>query len=113
MQRGHILGVTAVAAAELARQAAFAGTPGLMHIDLVHDTSGQGWQYIRIRPGKHSGVPLARVDGVTLFAPQDQIEIFAGLSLSYFGDLSGGGFLISSPVGTEGSACGSGFRYIN
>ncbi|MEX1316608.1 MAG: AIR synthase, partial [Synechococcaceae cyanobacterium] len=35
MPKGHSLRLTAAAAAELGRQAAVAGTPGLMHVDLV------------------------------------------------------------------------------
>ena len=38
MIRGHNLRITTAAAAELSRQAAVAGTPGLMHLDLVEGT---------------------------------------------------------------------------
>ena len=47
MPKGHSLRLTAAAAAELGRQAAVAGTPGLMHIDLI-DGSCERW-VIRIR----------------------------------------------------------------
>ncbi len=113
MQRGHLLSITPIAGAELCRQAAFAGTPGSMHLDLVTDTCDEGWLHIRLRPGKYSGVPIARTDGVTVYVPQEQLEIFKGLHLSYFGDLSGGGFLITVPVGSEGCACGAGFRSLS
>ena len=104
--------VTQAAAAELVRQAAFGGTPGLMQIDLLEDSCQEGWLHIRLRPGSNDGVPLSRTDGVTLFAKRDQMPLFAGLRLNYFGDLSGGGFLISTPEGAESCACGSGFRFL-
>ena len=110
MQNGPGLTISATAVAELNRQAAFTGSSGVMHIDFLDDKCGEGWKFIRIRPGKNDGVPIARADGITLYAPQDQILLFLGLKLNYFGDLSGGGFLISTPKGTEASPCGSGFR---
>ena len=110
MRNGPGLTISATAVAELNRQAAFAGTPGVMHIDFLADKSREGWKFIRIRPGKNDGVPIARADGITLFTPQNQILLFQGLKLNYFGDLSGGGFLISTPQGAEASPCGSGFR---
>ena len=113
MQNGPGLTISATAVAELNRQAAFSGTPGVMHIDLLDDRCGEGWKFIRIRPGINGGIPIARADGVTLYAPIDQIVLFQGLKLNYFGDLSGGGFLISTPQGAEPSPCGSGFRKIS
>ena len=104
------LTITKSATAELLRQSAFGGTPGEMHIDLLPDGFGEGWLYIRLRPGKLTGIPLTRTDGITLFAPSEQISLLRDLTLDYFGDLSGGGFLISTPKGAETSVCGSGFR---
>ena len=57
MPKGHSLRLTAAAAAELGRQAAVAGTPGVMHIDLI-DGSCERW-VIRIRPGHLAGVAMA------------------------------------------------------
>ena len=54
MPKGHSLRLTAAAAAELGRQAAVAGTPGMMHLDLM-DGSCERW-VIRIRPGHLAGV---------------------------------------------------------
>tara|TARA_B100000965_G_scaffold217303_1_gene181895 strand:+ start:58 stop:408 length:351 start_codon:yes stop_codon:yes gene_type:complete len=113
MNNGPGLIISASAVAELNRQAAFNGTPGVMHIDLLDDKCGEGWKFIRIRPGANDGVPIARADGITLYASRDQIQLFKGLKLSYFGDLSGGGFLISAPRGAESSPCGSGFRKLS
>ena len=110
MSKGLSLTITPNAASELGRQASFAGTSGKMHIDLLQDPCGEGWRHIRLQPGSLNGVPIARTDGLTLYAPSNQIHLFKGLILNYYGDLSGGGFLISSPEGFESCACGSGFR---
>ena len=112
MENGPRLGITPTAAAELVRQAALAGKPGLMHLDLIKATCDEGWLYIRLQPGECGGVPLARADGITLFAPAGQFHLLSGLILNYYGDLSGGGFLISVPEGAEATACGGGFRFI-
>tara|TARA_Y100001968_G_C19112172_1_gene597747 strand:- start:347 stop:685 length:339 start_codon:yes stop_codon:yes gene_type:complete len=105
------LTISNAAAAELVRQSAFGGTPGEMFIELMPDGFGEGWLFIRIQPGKKAGTPIARADGVTLFAPEDQICYLGGLHLHYYGDLGGGGFLISTPEGAERSSCGSGFKF--
>ena len=112
MQKGLSLSITPSAAAELGRQAAFAGSPGVMHLDLVEDTCLEGWLHIRLQPGLNNGVPVARADGITLFAPVEQLAFLKGLKLNYCGDLSGGGFLISPPDASECCACGSGFRFL-
>jgi len=113
MQKGMSLSITSTAAAELGRQAAFAGNPGVMHLDLLEDTCEEGWLHIRLQPGEHNGVPVARTDGVTLYAPVEQLTLLKGLRLNYYGDLSGGGFLITPPEGAECCACGSGFRSLS
>lgn len=107
MPRGLTVQLTAAAAAELGRQAAVAGTPGLMHLDLVEGTCEQ-W-VIRLRPGHLAGTPVARADGLTLHAPADQLGQLAGLSLDYRGDLSGGGFLIRPGEGVACCPCGAAF----
>jgi len=106
--RGHSLRITAAAAAELCRQAAVAGTPGLMHLDLL-DGRCAAWT-IRLRPGHFAGIPLARADGITLYAPADQVALLNGLLLDYRGDLSGGSFLVRSGDGVTGCACGASFN---
>ena len=112
MQRGQTLRITSAAASELCRQASLAGSPGIMHLDLLEDTCDQGWLHIRLSPGISNGIPVARTDGVTLYAPSEQVSLLQGLSLNYYGDLSGGGFLISAPHGAEGCVCGAGFRFL-
>ena len=112
MQKALSMSITPTAAAELGRQAAFAGTPGAMYLDLLEDTCREGWFHIRLQPGELNGVPVARADGVTLYAPAEQLDLLKGLKLNYYGDLSGGGFLISTPEGAEGCGCGAGFKFI-
>ncbi|WP_320666738.1 AIR synthase [Prochlorococcus sp. MIT 1307] len=112
MKKGISLIITSSAAAELGRQASFAGQPGAMHLDLLEDTCDEGWLHIRLQPGQNNGIPVARTDGVTLYAPVEQLDLLKGLRLNYYGDLSGGGFLISPPEGSECCACGAGFRLL-
>jgi Fe-S cluster assembly iron-binding protein IscA len=107
MTRGQSLRLTAAAAAELGRQAAVAGTPGMMHLDLV-EGGCERWT-IRLRPGHLAGVPVARADGVTVYAPQQQLAQLGGLSLDYKGDLSGGGFVVRPPEGLRSCVCGAAF----
>jgi Fe-S cluster assembly iron-binding protein IscA len=107
MPRGLTLRLSTAAAAELGRQAAVAGTPGLMHLELL-EGSCERW-VIQIRPGHLSGVPIARADGITLHAPAGQQALLAGLQLDYRGDLSGGGFLIRSCEGVVCCPCGAAF----
>ncbi len=107
MPRGQCLRLTAAAAAELCRQAAVAGTPGMMHIDLLPGTCEQ-W-VIRLRAGHLAGQPVARADGVTLYAPSHQQELLAGLQLDHRGDLSGAGFVMRAAEGMRACACGAAF----
>ena len=101
------LRLTAAAAAELGRQAAVAGTPGKMHLDVIPGECAQ--HIIRIRPGHLAGIAIARADGITLHAPQGQVGILKNLYLDYRGDLSGGGFQIRAAKGIEPCACGGAF----
>ena len=107
MTKGQSLHITAAAAAELGRQAAVAGTPGMMHLDLI-EGGCERWT-IRLRPGHLAGVPIARADGVTVYAPEQQWPHLCGVCLDYRGDLSGGGFLVHPPEGQSSCACGAAF----
>ena len=84
-----------------------AGTPGMMHIDLLEGSCEQ-W-VIRLRAGHLAGTPVARADGITLYAPPGQQNLLAGLQLDHRGDLSGAGFLIRTPEGMRSCACGAAF----
>ena len=52
MQNGSGLKISATAVAELNRQAAFTGTPGVMHIDLLDDKSERGGNSSELGRGK-------------------------------------------------------------
>ena len=105
--RGQTLRLTSAAAAELCRQAAVAGTPGMMHLDLLAGTCEQ-W-VLRLRAGHLAGSPVARADGITLYAPSHQQDLLAGLQLDYRGDLSGAGFVMRGGEGIRSCACGAAF----
>ena len=105
--------ITNPAAAELSRQASFAGTPGEMYIDLIKDTDNDGWLHIKLTPGTSDGSPISRTQGVTLYADAKKFKYFKGISLDYYSDLSGGGFLISTPKNTIRCSCGSGFKLLD
>lgn len=104
---GANLTITAAAAAELGRQAAVAGTPGQMHLELVSGSCED--HVIRLQPGAMAGLPIARADGITLHAPAAQVQALEGLCLDYRGDLSGGGFLVTARSGIRCCPCGSAF----
>ena len=92
------LAISQSAASELSRQASFGGSPGEMSIDLVEDKNcSEGWLHIKLRPGICNGSPISRTEGVTLYADVKKFNLLKDLKLDYYGDLSGGGFLISTP----------------
>jgi len=92
------LSISQKAASELSRQASFGGSPGEMSIDLVEDKKcSEGWMHIKLMPGTCNGSPISRTEGVTLFADAKKFNLLKDLKLDYYGDLSGGGFLISTP----------------
>ena len=107
MTKGQSLHLSAAASAELGRQAAVAGTPGMMHLDLI-EGGCERWT-IRLRPGQLTGVPVGRADGITVYAPEQQQGLLCGLRLDYRSDLSGGGFLVFPPEGLVSCACGAAF----
>jgi len=104
--------ISQYAAAELSRQASFAGTPGEMFIDLINDIDDEGWLHIKISPSSCNGCPISRTEGITLFANPDKFKLFKGLKLDYYSDLSGGGFLISNPFNSTRCSCGAGFKLL-
>jgi len=106
------LSISQYATAELSRQASFAGTPGEMYIDLIEDLNDEGWLHIKLIPGIHNGLPIARTEGITLYADLVKFKILKGLYLDYYSDLSGGGFLISAPENSIRCSCGSGFKLL-
>ncbi len=90
------LSISQSAASELSRQASFGGSPGEMSIDLVEDKNcSEGWMHIKLRPGTVK-----------------KFNLLKDLKLDYYGDLSGGGFLISTPKNAKRCSCGSGFKLL-
>ena len=106
------LTISQSAAAELSRQASFAGTPGSMFIDFVEDLNDEGWLHLNLKPGICDGLPISRTEGITLYAEVSKFKLFRGLNLDYYSDLSGGGFLISTPHNACRCSCGSGFKLL-
>ena len=107
------LSISQSAASELSRQASFAGCPGEMSIDLVEDKNcSEGWLHIKLSPGSTNGTPISRKEGITLYADKKKINLLKDLKLDYYGDLSGGGFLITPPKNAKRCSCGSGFRLL-
>ena len=92
------LSISQTAASELSRQASFGGSPGEMFIDLIKDDIGsEGWIHIKLKPGICNGSPISRTEGITLYADTKKFSLLKDLKLDYYSDLSGGGFLISTP----------------
>ena len=107
------LSISQSAASELSRQASFGGSPGEMSIDLVEDKNcSEGWMHIKLRPGTCNGSPISRTEGVSLYADVKKFNLLKDLKLDYYGDLSGGGFLISTPKNAKRCSCGSGFKLL-
>ena len=104
------LSISQTAASELSRQASFGGSPGEMSIALISDE--EGWMHIKLKPGTCNGSPISRTEGITLYADTKKFSLLKNLKLDYYSDLSGGGFLISTPKNAKRCACGSGFKLL-
>tara|TARA_B100001287_G_C22564492_1_gene473119 strand:- start:415 stop:756 length:342 start_codon:yes stop_codon:yes gene_type:complete len=104
--------VTNSASSELLRQSISRGSPGKVYVHLQPDKFEEGWMFLRVNACDKSGIPIARTDGLTVFAPESQKSLFDELTIDHYQDLTGGGFLISTPTGAEKSTCGSGFKFI-
>ena len=106
------LTITKTASNELLRQSIYRGTPGDIFLYLQPDNLDEGWMFLRVDVWKKSGIPIARTDGLTVYAPESQKTLLNELTLDHYQDLTGGGFLISAPKGATKSSCGSGFKFI-
>ena len=107
-----MLNVKNSASSELLRQSISRGSPGKVYVHLQPDKFEEGWMFLRVSAWDNCGIPIARTDGLTIYAPESQKNLFDGLTLDHYQDLTGGGFLISTPAGAEKSTCGSGFKFI-
>ena len=105
------LTITRAASNELLRQSIYRGTPGEIFLYLQSDNLDDGWMFLRVNVLGKSGVPIARTDGLTVYATESQKSLLDELTLDHYQDLTGGGFLISTPKGATKSSCGSGFKF--
>ena len=108
-----MLVVTNSASSELIRQSISRGSPGEVYVHLQPDKFEEGWMFLRVSAWNNSGIPIARTDGLTVYVLESQKNLFDGLTVDHYQDLTGGGFLITAPTGAEKSTCGSGFKFIN
>ena len=104
--------ITNSASSELLRQSISRGSPGEVFVHLQPDKFEEGWMFLRVSSREKSGIPIARTNGLTVYAPESQKSLLDGLTIDHYQDLTGGGFLISTPVGAEKSTCGSGFKFV-
>ena len=102
--------ITNSASSELLRQSISRGSPGKVYVQLQPDKFEEGWMFLRVSAWDKSGIPIARTNGLTVYAPESQKGLLDGLTIDHYQDLTGGGFLISTPIGSEKSTCGSGFK---
>ncbi|KKZ15200.1 MAG: hypothetical protein TH68_01695 [Candidatus Synechococcus spongiarum 142] len=99
--------ITPQAAAELSRQAALTSRPGVASLEL-QPGGCQGWALI-IRAGVVVGDPMARTDGITLWAHQDTVNQLESMHLDHHHDLRGGGFILRGPKDVQFCTCGVSF----
>ena len=84
-----------------------------MSIDLVKDKHcSEGWMHIKLRPRTCDGSPVLRTEGITFYADVKKFNLLKDLKLDYYGDLSCGGFLISTPKNAMRYSSGSGFKLL-
>ena len=104
--------ITNAASSELLRQSIYRGTPGKIFLYLQKDNLDVEWMFLKVNIWQESGIPIARTDGLTVYAPDYQKSLLDDLTLDHYQDLTGGGFLVSAPKGAIKSSCGSGFKFI-
>ena len=99
--------ITSQAAAELSRQAALTSRPGVASLDL-QPGGCQSWVLV-IRAGVAVGEPMARADGMTLWAHRDATRQLESMQLDHHHDLRGGGFILRGPKDVQFCTCGIAF----
>ena len=99
--------ITPQAAAELGRQAALTSRPGVASLEL-QPGGCRSWVLI-IRAGVVVGEPMARTDGITLWASRDTLNQLESMNLDHHHDLRGGGFILRGPEDVEFCTCGISF----
>ena len=87
--------------------------PEEMLIDLVDDKNcSDVWMHITLRSVTCNASPISRTEGVTLYEYVKNFNLLKDLKLDYYGDLSSGGFLISTPKNAELYSFGSGSKLL-
>ena len=99
--------ITPQAAAELGRQAALTPCPGVASLDL--QPGGCQSRVLVIRAGVAVGEPMARGDGMTLWAHRDTARQLESMQLDHHHDLRGGGFILRGPKDVRFCTCGIAF----
>ncbi len=99
--------ITPQAAAELSRLAALTARPGVASLELQLGGC-QTWVLV-IRAGVVVGEPMARTDGITLWASQHTASQLESMHLDHHHDLRGGGFILRGPKDVQFCTCGIGF----
>jgi Fe-S cluster assembly iron-binding protein IscA len=79
-----------------------------MHAELV--SGGCSDYAIVFKAGRHSGEPISRESGVTLYSNAEQVGLFAGIVIDYQESLSGGGFFLTGKS-IDVSSCGNCFSF--
>ena len=64
--------VTNSATSELLRQSISRGSPGEVYVHLQPDKFEEGWMFLRVSARNTNGIPIARTDGLTVYAPESQ-----------------------------------------
>ena len=81
--------ITKAASNELLRQSIYRGTPGKIFLYLQQDNLDVGWMFLRVNVWQESGIPVARTDGLTVYAPDSQKSLLDDLTLDHYQDLTG------------------------
>ena len=99
--------VTPQAAAELSRQAALTSRPGVASLEL--QPGGCQSRVLIVRAGVVVGEPMARTDGITLWAHPETVNQLESMHLDHHQDLRGGGFVLRGPEDVQFCTCGVSF----
>ncbi|EEE40055.1 hypothetical protein [Prochlorococcus marinus] len=68
--------------------------------------------HIKLMPSTFNASPISRTEGVTLYADVKKFNLLKDLKLDYYGDLSAGGFLISTLKNAKRCSSVSGFKLL-
>ena len=78
----------------------------------VDKNCSETWMHIKLRPVTCNECPISRTDGGILSADVKNFNLLKDLESDYYGDLSGGRFLISKQKMQNLVSCGSRFKLL-